>query len=57
MSDLTMCANQECKMRETCYRTNAKIGMRQSWCDFKPESDTQCEHRIQFDKQTKQNGK
>lgn len=31
--------------------------MRQSWCDFKPESDTQCEHRIQFDKQTKQNGK
>ena len=53
MVDYAMCANQECKLREDCYRANAKIGMRQSWCDFKPESDTKCEHWIEFIKEVK----
>jgi len=46
MSDISMCANQECKMRDTCYRANARISEWQSWCDFKPESDTKCDHFI-----------
>ena len=50
MSDLTMCANQECKLREDCYRAKAPISHYQSWCAFVPDSDTQCEHKIPLDR-------
>jgi len=48
MSDTTMCANQECKMRETCYRAKAPISYWQSWTMFEPESDTECEYCIEY---------
>ena len=53
----TMCANQECKMREDCYRAKAPISHYQSWAMFEPESDTQCEHWIPLNKRIKQDGK
>lgn len=57
MADISMCSNQECKLRETCYRANAKIGMWQSWAMFEPDSDTQCEYWIAFDEKGKPDGK
>lgn len=48
MADITMCANQECKMREDCYRAMARIGIYQSWNKFSASSDNTCEHKIQI---------
>jgi len=56
-ADIRMCANQECKMRDTCYRANARISEWQSWCDFKPESDTHCEHWIEYMREVKSGNK
>ena len=53
MADISMCVNKECKMRNTCYRANAPIGIYQSWYYFKPESDTKCEHRIEYIREDK----
>jgi len=52
-ADISMCANQECKMREDCYRAKAKISEWQSWAMFEPDSDTKCEHWIKYPREVK----
>jgi hypothetical protein len=44
MSDITKCTNDECPIKEKCYRWTATWGMRQSVCCFEPEEDGECEH-------------
>jgi hypothetical protein len=37
MPDISMCANEECTLRETCYRFVATPNpFRQSYSDYKP---------------------
>jgi hypothetical protein len=43
MADITMCANQQCPSRETCYRFTAPPGYWQSMRDFKPDESGKCE--------------
>jgi hypothetical protein len=44
MADITMCANQQCPSRETCYRFTAPANeLRQSMADFKPNESGKCE--------------
>lgn len=45
MPDISMCANRECPLRETCYRYVAKPNeYRQSYAKFEPTNETSCEH-------------
>ena len=40
MSDITMCLNKECSLKDNCYRFNAKPNpYRQSYGSFKPVGD------------------
>lgn len=34
MSNFTMCASQNCPVKFTCYRQNAKVSENQSWLNF-----------------------
>ena len=34
MSDITMCASENCPKREKCYRAMAKASEYQSWSNF-----------------------
>lgn len=48
MPDITMCASETCKVRETCYR-NPASGTKpsefvQSWFWVEPGDDDQCGH-------------
>lgn len=35
MPDISMCLSDNCPMRDSCYRVQAKPSQYQSWCDFK----------------------
>ena len=52
MADISMCANQTCPLKETCYRFNATPSERQSYSDFKPDGD-KCEFFILLRNQKK----
>ena len=43
MVDISMCENQKCPLKLTCYRFNAKPSSYQSYVDFKPDKDGKCE--------------
>jgi len=47
MPDITMCYNQQCEMRNTCYRTMAVPSDWQSWAIFTPKAGD-CEHYIEY---------
>lgn len=32
--DISMCLSDNCPMRDSCYRVQAKPGQYQSWCNF-----------------------
>ena len=34
MADLTMCASENCPMKNSCYRVQAKPSVHQSWSNF-----------------------
>lgn len=42
MPDISMCMNEECTQKETCYRYKAKPSNWQSYADFK-QVDGRCE--------------
>lgn len=46
MPDIAMCMNQECPLRERCYRFKAEPNpYRQSYLvDMKPQADGTCTH-------------
>tara|TARA_R110002073_G_scaffold44656_5_gene123756 strand:+ start:2257 stop:2439 length:183 start_codon:yes stop_codon:yes gene_type:complete len=40
MPDITMCVNEECKFKLSCYRCTAEPNQyRQSYASFEPEGD------------------
>ena len=40
-----MCLNKDCKLKYKCYRFMAKPNnYRQSYSDFKPNKDNECEY-------------
>jgi hypothetical protein len=51
MADISMCDNQTCSLRKTCYRFNATSSERQSYSDFKPDGD-KCDFFILMKKTT-----
>lgn len=46
MVDISMCTNQDCPSKDTCYRFTASPNVwRQSYMEFKPEVDSnQCKY-------------
>lgn len=34
IADITMCASENCPMRDKCYRVQAKADEQQAWCNF-----------------------
>ena len=45
MSDISMCANETCTLKESCWRFNAPVNeYRQSYGDFKQKEDLTCDH-------------
>lgn len=45
MPDIAMCQNNDCPLREGCYRFTAKPAKWQWYNDFKPKND-KCDHFI-----------
>ncbi len=43
MNDITMCKNNDCKDRQKCYRYTAMPSSYQSYADFKPRKDGECD--------------
>jgi len=53
MPDISMCANNDCPVRRSCYRFMATPSMRQSWAGFEPDRETgRCEAFIPIGKKT-----
>lgn len=46
MADITMCNNQQCEMRGTCYRVSATPSDWQSWSIFTPK-DGDCDYYVE----------
>ena len=46
MPDLSMCQNEKCLMKKTCYRFTAVPSIRQVYADFKPDANGKCEYHI-----------
>lgn len=44
MPDITMCVNENCEDKESCYRYKAKPNWNQSYATFKKEDGNKCEH-------------
>ena len=45
MPDISMCANEECPLKEKCYRyTSEPDKYLQSYGDFKPDENGECEY-------------
>ena len=45
MADITKCVNEDCKMKEYCYRyTRTSKTNWQSYSDFVPMTDNYCQH-------------
>lgn len=44
MPDITMCSNDVCPIRGTCYRFMAKPSQYQSMAFFEPDKFDQCEY-------------
>lgn len=48
MSDITMCHDYECPMRETCHRYMAEPNpLRQCWFTNSPRDGEECDHHMQ----------
>ena len=66
MPDITMCINDDCPLRHSCYRYMATPSyMRQAYCNFTPKKNAkgkvECEHFLKiygygrFEKRTRGN--
>lgn len=47
MPDITMCSNDKCKLRLSCYRFMAIADRWQSYSKYEPTGD-KCENMIEF---------
>jgi hypothetical protein len=48
MADITMCGNEECKIKERCYRWTAPASSHwQSYSNFQPNSDGTCDFFVE----------
>ena len=47
MADITMCNNNNCKIRHACYRAMAKQSDYQSWAEF-GKYDGDCEDFVEY---------
>lgn len=57
MADITMCFNG-CKLQDTCYRYKATANpYRQSYSDFKPDTNGVCEYYWHIETPKKSRGK
>ena len=56
MPDISMCENQTCPLKSTCYRFNATPSSYQSYADFKPNKDGVCDAYWKR-KEVKKNGR
>ena len=54
MPDISMCANKDCPLRESCYRFKAEPGMYQTYSSFEYK-DGECEDywELETDKKDK----
>ncbi len=44
MADISMCRNEFCTLKETCYRFNAPVNeYRQSYANFKQDTNGKCD--------------
>jgi len=46
MPDISMCKNENCLQKKTCYRYTAVPHIRQVYGDFKPDETGKCEYHI-----------
>lgn len=46
MPDISLCQNEKCLMKKTCYRFTAVPSIRQVYADFKPDANGKCEYHI-----------
>lgn len=44
MPDISMCANHKCKLNKRCYRYLATPGYYQTYSDFKPKNNDECDY-------------
>lgn len=50
MPDYSKCFNEECKMKNDCFRYMVKpYEYGQSWCKFEPISDNNCTYFIEWE--------
>jgi hypothetical protein len=43
MTDISKCLNKDCPLKEKCYRWTAPASYYQSYADFKPDENGECE--------------
>lgn len=43
MTDITKCDNEDCSIKHECYRWTAPASDYQSYADFEPDEDGNCE--------------
>ena len=48
MSDISLCLNTSCPLREVCYRFKAVPSEYQSYADFKPDDNGKCDYFIKI---------
>ena len=52
MPDITMCNNESCWLRHSCYRHMAPASSRQSWQEFEPsdprEETFECDYYMEI---------
>lgn len=44
MADITKCLNENCHIKQKCYRWTAPSDDYQSYADFKPNEDDTCDN-------------
>jgi len=58
MPDISMCDNQVCTLKETCYRFKAKpCEFMQTYGVFKQEKDNTCEYYWEIKKEKDENNR
>lgn len=55
MPDISMCNNNFCSLKETCYRYKATPSKRQSYTNFKQNEAGYCEYYVKFIEYKKEN--
>lgn len=51
MADITMCNNEKCSLRNSCYRKQATPDYFQSWAAFVQDDSGKCEYYWDMEKE------